>query len=176
MESLAWSICVRPPQLFVAPLPRSFVFILLNKDHSPVWRRWAECSGFEAPPNPEHEKHELVSPSSPACSSSQQFELSITSSPARAVHSPSSNSDQVPPLRLSYSITRRAAPTDTRHAPLASPPLPTTKAGRRHIAAPAAVSSRATAERAATNCTPRGTTETSIKLHFFLHTKLCQFF
>ena len=46
MESLAWSICVRQPQLFVAPSPRSFVFNLLNKDHSPVWRRWAECSGF----------------------------------------------------------------------------------------------------------------------------------
>ena len=46
MESLAWSICVRPPQLFVAPSPRSYDFTLLNKDHSPVWRRWAECSGF----------------------------------------------------------------------------------------------------------------------------------
>ena len=50
MESLAWSICVRPPQLFVAPSPRSLVFIMLNKDHSPVWRRWAECSGFNLYP------------------------------------------------------------------------------------------------------------------------------
>ena len=50
MESLAWSICVRPPQLFVASSPRSFVFTLLNKDHSPVWRRWAECSGFNLYP------------------------------------------------------------------------------------------------------------------------------
>ena len=33
-------------QLFVAPPPRSYVFTLLNEDHSPVWRRWAECSGF----------------------------------------------------------------------------------------------------------------------------------
>ena len=46
MASPAWSIFVRPPQLFVAPPPRSYVFTLLNEDHSPVWRRWAECSGF----------------------------------------------------------------------------------------------------------------------------------
>ena len=48
MESLAWSICARLPQLFVAPSPRSYVFTLQNKDHSPVWRRWAECLEFNS--------------------------------------------------------------------------------------------------------------------------------
>ena len=39
MESLAWSICVRSPQLFVAPSPRSYVFTLLINDPPPPLRQ-----------------------------------------------------------------------------------------------------------------------------------------
>ena len=65
MASPAWSICARPPSRYIAPLPRSYVFTLLHEDHSPVWRRWAECLGFNVMPR----QHELAAR---ACSPSQQ--------------------------------------------------------------------------------------------------------
>ena len=46
MESLTWSICVQPPQLFVAPSPRSFIITLQNKDHSTSLAKVGGIFGF----------------------------------------------------------------------------------------------------------------------------------
>ena len=47
MVSLEWSTFARPPLRYAAPSPRSYISILPIEDHSPIRRRWAECSEFD---------------------------------------------------------------------------------------------------------------------------------
>ena len=148
MASPAWSICARPPPRYVAPSPRSYVFTLLHEDHSPIWRRWAECLGLNVMPR----QHELararstsqlepsqLQPRHKRARARNQARPTLRSPCAALRSSPSPQDGRWRPCR----IERKFSPVHTRRQREQQP-----------------------------SCTPRGTTALLIKPQFAPHGSL----